>query len=238
MEDEMLRAIDLRKALGLFVLVAASISVLARSATCQLPSDVRSNHWAASAVQQILKSGVLSVLEDHQFHGEAHVTHLQAVVALAAVSKKLLAGTWTPGESTPVPGKVAKTLANNAWESKPVTRYELASVLVRFGNYFTKAVPRPKPNAKDLGASEILPSNVKTPVQPGNPAYDAYKFLSDGRMITPKSPLLKADSQFLKAGELSRGVADAAAGISDKLTELGHDESGNTPDKSFHPKKP
>jgi hypothetical protein len=234
----MKRAMDLCRFLGLCVLVAASISAAPRSLTGQLPSDVRADHWAAGAVEQILKSGVMSVQDDHQFHGEAHVTHIQAVIALAAIAKKLEAGTWQVGVSKPVPEKVEKTLTQTAWQTKPVTRYELASALVRFGNYFTKAVARPKPDAKDLGKSEILAANVKVPVSPGSPAYAAFKFLSDGKMITPTSPLLKADNLPIKAGELSRGIAEAAVGVNDKLTEMGHDENGNTPDKSFHPKKP
>jgi hypothetical protein len=204
----------------------------------QLPTDVRSDHWAAGAVEQVLKSGVMSVLPDHQFHGEAHVTHIETVVALAAITKMLEAGTWQLGVSKPVPDNVEKTLSHETWKTRFVTRYELASALVRFGNYFTKAVSRPGPGAKDLGKSIILPANTKIPVPAGNPAYGAYKYLVDGRMISQTSPLLKADNLDLKAGELSRGIAEAADGVGDKLTEMGKDAEGNTPDKSFHTKKP
>ncbi len=234
----MKRTIDLCRVLSLCGLIAGSISAWSPYAAGQLPSDVRSNHWAAGAVEQILKSGVMSVQDDHQFHGEAHVTHLQVVIAIAAIAKKLEGGAWQVGDSKPVPDKVEKTLRQASWKSKPVTRYELASVLARFGNYFTRAVSRPKPDAKDLGKSDILASNVKAPVPPGSPAYAAYKYLVDGRMISATSPLLKPDNLPVKAGELSRGIAEAAAGVNDKLSEMGHDEFGNTPDKSFKAKKP
>jgi len=234
----MIRAIDLCRLPGLCILVLASVAAAAPTFAAELPSDVRSNHWAAGAVEQILRSGVMSVQDDHQFHGEAHVTHLQAVIALAAIAKKLETGTWQVGESKPVPDKVEKTLTQTAWQTKLVTRYEFASALVRFGNYFAKAVARPKPDAKDLGKSEILPSNVKVSVLPGSPAYAACKFLADGRMISPTSPLLKPDNLPVKAAELSRGIADVAAGVNDKLTAMGQDEQGNTPDKSFQNKKP
>jgi hypothetical protein len=234
----MIRAMSRSRLLSSCVLAALSIMTSSTSLAGQLPSDVRSNHWAAGAVEQVLSSGVMKLEDDHQFHGEAHVTHIQAVIALAALAKKLETSNWKLGEIKPVPDKVEKTLTQAAWQAKPVTRYELASALARFGNYFAKAVTRPKPDAKDLGKSVILAANVKVPVQAGSPAYASYQYLAAGRMISPTSPLLRADNLPLKAAELSRGIAEAAAGVNDKLTEMGHDETGSTPDKSFHPKKP
>jgi len=57
-------------------------------------------------------------------------------------------------------------------------------------------------------------------------------------MIHADSPLLHADTTFVKASELSLGLAEMASGLTDKLTELGLDADGNTPDNSFHSKKP
>lgn len=230
------RAGRIWKFAGLCVL--ASISLGARSSSGQLPSDVRSNHWAASAVGQVLKSGVMAAAEDHQFHGEAHVTRAQAVIALAVMAKKLEAGGWQIGESAPVPDKVSKTLAKKSWQTKPVTRYEFASVMVRFGNYFAKAAIKPAPGATDLGKSEFMPVKPKITIPVSSPAYSSLKYLVDNKMINPTAPLLKADNTPVQASELSRGIAEVAAGVSNKLTELGHDAEGNTPDKSFHPKKP
>jgi hypothetical protein len=53
-------------------------------------------------------------------------------------------------------------------------------------------------------------------------------------MIWPGSPLLKADSQPVKGEELSRGISEMAAGLNNRLTELGLDAEGNTPDASSH----
>ena len=203
----------------------------------QLPSDVRSNHWAAGAVQEILQSGVMTSQDDHQFHGEAHVTHGQAVIALAKLAEKLEKGGWHALPSKPVPDKVSKTLGEGDWETQSVTRYEMASVLSRFGDYIANGMPHPQPGAKDLAKSEALPTGVKIPVPTSHPAYKALKYLTDHKMITAASPLLKADSQPVKGAELSRGLAEMADGLNNLFTELGKDENGNTPDNSFQPKK-
>lgn len=203
----------------------------------QLPPDVRSNHWAAGAVQEILQSGVMTLQDDHQFHGEARVTRGQAVIALAKLAEKLEKGSWQTHPSKPVPDKVSKTLGQGDWEAQAVTRFEMASVFSRFGDYFANAISRPQPGAKDLGKSEILPTGVKIPVPASHPAYKALKYLTDHKMITATSPLLKADSQPVKGAELSRGLAEMADGLNNLFTELGKDENGETPDNSFHPKK-
>ena len=219
--------------------VVVSLAAGALSVSAQLPPDVRSNHWAAGAVAQIVKSGVMTVYPDHEFKGEEHVTHAQAVIALAEVAKRLEAGTWQAGDAKPVPDKIAKVLTKSAWQSKLVTRYDLASVLVRFGNYYLKAVSRPNPGAKDLGKSVTLPTIVKIPqsVNASNPAYGALKYLTQGRMISADSPLIKADNVHTKAVELSHAIAQVVDGLADRMTELGLDEMGNTPDKSFHQSK-
>jgi len=222
--------------------LVAAVTITACACCCcakaQLPSDVRSNHWAATAVQQTVKLGIIPLQSDHQFHGEAHVTRTEAVNALAALARQLLAGSWQVQKSEPVPEKVAATMQQDAWKNKQVTRYELSSVLSRFGNYFAHAVTRPKPGSTDVGRSAIPPKGVSPGVPTTHPAYTALKFLTDNRMIHADSPLLHADTTFVKASELSLALAEMASGLTDKLTELGLDADGNTPDNSFHSKKP
>ena len=100
---------------------------------------------------------------------------------------------------------------------------------------------RPKPNTKDVGTSTILPTNVRIPAalaaKPTSAEYVALKYLTDYKMIGANSALLRADTQIAVALELSQGITDAVTGIVNRLTVLGKDASGDTPDKSFHPKK-
>lgn len=218
-------------------LLSGFVLDMPRLCSAQTPHDVRGSHWAARAVEQVLSSGVMHLEADHEFHGEAHVTRRDAVIALATLTKQLETGTWKSTTSKPIPDKVSKTLSQGAWETRQVTRFELASVLSRFANYYARAVPRPKPGAKDLAKSRAVPTGVVVPGPVSNPAYASLKYLTEGHMIQPTSPLLKADTVFLKGVELSQGIAEAAAGLTDRLTELGLDADGSTPDASFHKKK-
>ena len=124
-----------------------------------------------------------------------------------------------------------------AWKTKDLTRYELASTLVRLGNYFVGAVSHPASGAKHLGESILLPQGVKPGIVPGHPAYQAVAYLTAGRMIASNSRFLKPDTSFVKSAELSDLLASMAIGVNDKITELGLDEVGSTPDKTFHNKK-
>src|SRR5215470_16828377 len=119
----------------------------------QVPSDVRNGHWAGQAVQQVLQNGVMTPEADKLFHGEAKVTHTQAAIAIANLAKALEAGKWTPGKSAPVSMKIVPTLERGDWRRQKVTRYALASVLARMGDYIAKGVERGR---KDLAKSEIL----------------------------------------------------------------------------------
>jgi S-layer homology domain len=219
------------------VISAACLCSVTPYANAQLPSDVRQSHWAANAVKQVLANHVMSTQADHQFHGEAHVTRQEAVIAIAAIARQLESGSWHLETAKAVPDKVNKTLSTPDWQSKPVTRYEMASVLARFGNYFASAVTRPAPGTKNLGKSTALADKVTIGVPVSSPAYPALKYLADGRMIAMNSDLLKANTEFVKAAVLSRAIAQAAAGLVDRMTELGQDSDGNTPDSTFHNRK-
>ncbi len=217
----------------------AALFLTARTecALAQLPSDVRANHWAASAVKQVLANHVMPNGSDGQFHGEAHVTRQEAAIALATLAKQIEGGGWHLETAKPLPDKVAKVLSQSDWKTRKVTRYEMASALARFANYFVAAVSRPQPGAKDLAKSNALPEKVTIAIPKNAPAYSALQYLAAGRMIGPGSDLLTANTSLIQAAALSKGIAQVAAGLVDKMTELGLDSSGSTPDSSFHNRK-
>ena len=202
-----------------------------------LPPDVRPNHWAASYVQEALDNGVMGLPDGKEFHGEAKMTHSQTVIALAKLAQMLEAGTWKSSPSRPVPDSVLKPLEHGDWKTQRVTRYEMAKVLASMGDYVAHGLPRLGANAKNLGQSEIFPPKPKIALPKTHPAYTALAYLVDNSMVLPKSPLLAADDKPLLGGELSRAVADMAVGVTNRLTEVGKDENGDSPDASFH-KKP
>ena len=201
-----------------------------------LPPDVRPGYWAASYVQEALDNGVMSVSDDKQFHGEAKVTRAQAIVAIAKLAQALEKGKWQTQPSRPVGGEVLKPLEHADWRTQKVTRYELAKTLASMGDYVANGLPRPAPDAKNLGKSMALPPKATLKITKTNPAYSSLVYLADANMIAADSPLLLADSKPLLGSELSRALAQMVIGLANRFTDLGLDEQGNTPDKSFHAK--
>src|SRR5947207_1419049 len=91
---------------ALLTLCALALPTLASAQA--LPSDVGSNHWAASAVQTVLKNSVMSISSDKAFHGEAKVTHKEAVVALAKLADNHMIWPGSPlltADDKPVQGE-------------------------------------------------------------------------------------------------------------------------------------
>lgn len=218
--------------------VLGSAALTAR--TQSLPPDVRAGHWAAGPVQSVLRNQVLTLDSDKGFHGDARVTHKQAVLALAKLARALEAGTWQATKSVPL--SVAKTGVapkTGTWESQTVTRYVFSTVLARIGDYAAAGLTRPKPDEKDLGKSIALPPAVSVSLPKSNAAYESLAYLAERRMIGRGSPLLTADDNPLKAAEMSRAMRELVAGLTDRLTDLGHDENGATNDDALRnkPKK-
>src|SRR5437660_1432513 len=82
-----------------------------------LPSDIRPGHWAAKPVKQALVNGVLTVQSDGKFHGDARVTHTQAVIALARLGHLLEQGQWKEADaSQPVPDSVVSVFDRTDWK--------------------------------------------------------------------------------------------------------------------------
>lgn len=194
-------------------------------------TDIRPNHWATQAVQQALNNGVLGFTDGTNFRGEAKVTRTQAVVALAKLAQSLETRKWKAQKSSALP---VKTEAMQVVDStQPVTRYTLALSLSHFGNYLMNGLPRLNPNGKDIAKSEVLPAPPRLTIPTTHPAYKSLEYLAKKRMITPSSPLLKPDNTPLKSMELSQGLAEMATGLTNLWTELGKEEDGSTPDRSF-----
>src|SRR5579884_2158804 len=170
------------------------------------PVDVPPNHWARQAVLQVLQDGVMALPDGRAFHGEAKVTHTQAVIALAKLAQALEAGTWRAVSSRPVPDRLMAGSHATSWQQQPVTRYVLAETLARLGNYIANGLPRT------------------------HPAYASLAYLTHNRMIWPHSPLLKPDNKPILGAELSTALAQMTAGLTDRLTSLGHDANGDTID--------
>ncbi len=201
-----------------------------------LPPDVKAGHWAAPFVQAALANGVMSLMDGREFHGEAKVTRQQASMLLARLAQTLEAGRWQIQPSRPIGSGALKTLEHGDWAAQRVTRYEMAKILANMGDYVANGLPRPDGAAKNLGKSEALPPRPILKIPRANPAYAALAYLVEARMVTPKSPLLKADDTPILGGEMSHALAEMVTGLVDRQTDRGLDESGSTPDKSFHGK--
>lgn len=220
---------------GLF---PALIGTPAGAAGEKLPADVPGSHWAAASVQEVTRNGVLDLPDGRHFRGESKATRAQAVIALAKLARLLQAGTWHGGGSVPVSAKTAAAIQeNDGWQSQPLTRYSLAVALARTGDYVANGMHRDT-GAKDLAQSIVFPAKPKVTVSRANPAHSALVYLVNNNMIWPGSPLLKADSTPIRGAEMSRALAQMVTGLNNRLTSLGHDENGETPDKTFHPKRP
>ncbi len=216
-----------------------ALALVAGAATAQKKAtDVRPNHWATQAVQEVLDNGVMGFTDGTNFRGEAKVTRTQAVVALAKLARALEARQWKAQQSRALPTKTPEMQVVDTTQS--VTRYTLAVVLSRFGNYLLNGLPRPRPNGKDMAKSEVLPAPPRITVPATHPAYASLEYLTKKKMLWPGSPLLNPDNRPVQGVELSRALAEMTTGLTNLWTELGKDEKGETPDKSFRnkPAKP
>jgi len=224
------------------LLGAAAMGVLltgvgAGNATPALPPDVRVNSWAATAVQEVLANGVMKTRTDGQFHGEAKVTHAESVVALANLARAIESNKWRHTPSIPIPGNVNHTLDHSDWRKHQVTRYMLASLLARFGDYLNNGLTRAPAESKDIGKSGAFPPKVTVTIAASHPAYASLTYLAERNMIWPGSPFLQVDSLPVTSDEMSRALSEMAAGVTNSVTSLGLNADGTTPDASFHKKK-
>ena len=220
------------------VLACAASCVSCTSGAQDSLPDVPKTHWASRAVREVVKNNVLPPAQDKAFHGANSVTRQQAIIAIAKLARALESKTWQAAASEPLPEKSDQDAQGENWQKKPVSRYVLAVTLARVGDYFANGAHRADVKSKDTGKSVILPDAPKITVSAKNPAYDSLTYLAKRRMIGPDSPLLTADDAPLMASELSGALAQMLVGLNDRLTDLGHDEKGDTPDHTSLSKKP
>ncbi len=219
--------------------ILAYCSLLAAvSARCiALPPDVSENNWAAHNVERALSVHLLSLDSSGRFHGEAKVSRAEACIVLGRLAKDLEENHWQAAPSSPPPDSVSKELSSGRWQTRPVTRYILASALVRMGDYVQNGVERAPAGTKDTNRSEALPPTAKVSISSNNPAYKSVVYLASRHELWPGSPLLKADNTPITGAQLSIALAQMASGLNNRLTSLDKDANGNTPDASFHKKK-
>ena len=216
----------------------AFLALIMPSLTAQtLPSDVQTSHWAAQSVRQLLQNGVVSPSADKKFHGADKMTHKEAAIALAKLAKSLEAGSWKKQKSVPVSVKTLDSLQGADWQAQPVTRYTFAVVAARIGDYVSNGLPRPPANARDLSKSAALGDKPILKISKSNAAYSALTYLASNRMIHADSSLIKGDDKPLLGRDLSLAMTEMVTGLTDRLTELGHDENGGTIDVNSNKKR-
>ena len=156
---------------------------------------------------KLLRNNILSLDSDHKFHGEAKVTRAQTATALAKLAQKLEANQWQPLPSSAVPESVSATLERGDWKQRPVTRYILASILARFGDYVTHGMTRAPAGARDTNQSEVLSGLGKPKLSPAQAANPRCPIWAAHQELFPNSPLLKPGDQPITGAELSQAVA-------------------------------
>ena len=199
----------------------------------QTPRDLPRSHWAGAAVHEALRNGVMTLDSRQAFHGEAKVTQTQAAIALAKVALRLEARAWRGEASGALPAPKS-SLGVGAWERQTVTRYELASVLARAGDYAANGIRPAAKHSADSGKSVVLPEPPTVKLARNHSAYSAVAYLASRRMISANSPLMKPTNAPITAGQLRVALSQMLVGLTDRLTDLGHDKDGNTLDRSFH----
>ncbi len=197
------------------------------------PRDVAASHPASRAVAETVDNRILTLDGKRAFHGAATVTQTEAAIAMARLAQRLEAGAWRRAASVPLPAPALQKTSGD-WKRQTVTRYELASVLARLGDYAANGLRRAAKNSADAGKSVVLPPPPKVELPRRHPAYAAVSYLAARRMISADSPLLKPKDAPLTAGVLRTALSQMLIGLTDRLTDLGHDKDGGTPDHSFH----
>ena len=202
-----------------------------------LPADVRPNHWAVPSVKSALQNRLLA-LDGKAFRGEAKATRTEAIVAIANLVRALDTKTWVKSSSVALPASAEAVADQGAWQKQPVTRYALARILARAGDYFANGIQRLPANAKKLAKSTSVPEKATLTLPKTHPAYASLSYLVSKRAVWTSSPLLNPDNKPVTAVEVAKALAQAIVGLNDAVTELGHEEDGSTPDRSFRNKKP
>ncbi|MCC6730278.1 MAG: S-layer homology domain-containing protein [Chthonomonadales bacterium] len=205
--------------IGIVVVACAAGLGLMQAARAQSPSDVPQGHWARSAVEQVVRAGIMPA-PGGRFAGSQVVTRKELVPVLYRLARVLELRKWPSAAVRPVTAPKAP-----GWRAKPVTRYTLAAVVARVAPMVLKGLP---PSAgKVFGQTEGLPAPATVKGLPaGSPLSTPLKYLAANRMVWPGSPLLKPGTQTVTGEQLAAALGELVAGLDDRLT----DEPQNRPD--------
>jgi hypothetical protein len=179
----------------------------------QQVSDVPRNHWASASVLTVTAASVMDA-PGGKFDGARKVTEIELVNTLARFATALEKGAWRNQSAS---ATKVKQPAASAWDSAPVTRYELAALLDRVGRNIMQGLP--KPGSKVFGDSEALPRVSIEKVSKTNPAYDSLAFLVKNRMLWGKSPLLDPSAKPVLGKDVVVSISMMIAGLNDRLTD-------------------
>jgi hypothetical protein len=193
--------------------VAAALVLSASSYAQTAPLDVPASHWAAASVNAVVSRGVMDA-PGGRFDGNRRVTRIELAGALARYAKALEKGAWRG--SAPTAAK-AKQPAAKAWDSSPVTRYELAALLDRAGRDVAQGLP--KATGKTYGTSEALPPASLAKVPKTSPAYESIAYLAKNHMVWGDSVLLNPTSAPVTGKDVVTAVTMVIAGLNDRLTD-------------------
>lgn len=199
---------------GTAIAALAAMPLLCSFAFAQpLPSDVPNNHWAASAVRQVIASGVMTA-PNGRFSGQRAVTRNELISVLVRASRALEKRSWPSTRTEPV--REGKRPAG--WRSARVTRYHLAATLARVMPLALAGLPQ-KPASQPFD-SEAIPKRPSLKSVPRNsPAYRELEYLASRRMVWENSPLLKPGTQPVTGEQLSIALAQMIAGLNGRVTD-------------------
>lgn len=192
-------------------LIAIGASILLTPALGQ--SDVPANHWASASVKALVSRGVMDA-PGGKFDGGRKVTRIELANTLARYAKALERGAWQGAAPT---AAKAKQPPVSAWESSPVTRYELAALLDRTGRNVVQGLP--KPTGKTFGASEAIPSASLAKVSKTSPAYESVAYLAKNHMVWEGSVLLNPTNAPVTGKDVVTALTMLIAGLNDRLTD-------------------
>jgi hypothetical protein len=215
-----------------FALLCGAVSLQAQT----LPSDVRANHWAAPAIKSVLSNRVMFV-EAKQFRGEAKVTRTEAIVFIANLARALETQRWRGAKSVPIPAKAEALADQSDWRTQPVTRYAMARILARAGDYYNNGVRRAAQNSPDRGKSTTIPQRTTVTLNSTHPAFNSVTYLAKLHLIWPSSPLLNPDNKPVTGAEVAVALSQMLVGLNNLHTDTGKELDGSTPDRTFRPKK-
>lgn len=193
--------------------ILAASAVMLAGPLIAAPSDVPASHWAAASVKTLTDRGVMDV-PNGRFDGGRKVTRIELVNILARYARAVEKGEWRASAAS-ASRKTQPPAA--AWESAPVTRFELAVLLDRAARDISRGLPAA--TGKTFGATEAIPPASIAKVSKSNPAYESLVYLAKNHMVWGSSVLLNPTSAPVTGRQVVDAVTMVIAGLNDRLTD-------------------